>query len=91
MALTVPPGVYLDSSNYNSLVFKSDEHDVYFVARLDDKVGFDVHSMSVQSFVQRYWRTLPDYPVRRCARVYHDSLFAKTALATRVLNHLMHT
>jgi hypothetical protein len=87
--MTIDVGVYLDSNNYNALVFKADADTVYFVARLSDKDGFDVHAMGVQAFVKRFWSQLPNYPMRRCARVYRDSLFDKSALATKVLNHLL--
>lgn len=81
------PGVYLDRNNYNALVIAVKPDAVYYV-NLQEGV-YDVRSASHDTFGRQYINHLPDYPVRRCARIYQDSLFPKTENATKVLKHLL--
>lgn len=87
--MSIAIGVYLDANNYSALVFKADEETVYYVSNEGTKEGFDVRAMGLGAFVRRYKNFMPLYPVRRCARVFNESYSPKTALATRVINHLL--
>jgi hypothetical protein len=105
--MSLQPGVYLTADNYSALVFAVHPDYVYFVANKPDVTTvllagsprdvrtpgklYDVHAMEPEAFARLYPQRLPDYPVRRCARIYSDSLFRKTPNAVRVINHLKRT
>lgn len=83
------PGVYLNARRDSALLFRVDDGTAYYVANVDGK--FDVHSAPIATFGRTYTLHLPDYPMRRCARVYGDSLFTRTPNAQRVINHYLRT
>jgi hypothetical protein len=101
------PGVYMTVDNYSALVFAVHADYVYFVANKPDVtvelIGgtprdvrspgkrFDVHAMEPADFARLYVRHMPEYPVRRCARIYSESFYRKTDNAVRVINHLKRT
>lgn len=92
---TPPPavlavGVYLDTHNYNALVFAVRDGFAYYVANVEGN-EFGVHATNVEDFARRYRNHLPGYPVRRCARHYANSLFGKSDQAAAVIRHLLHT
>jgi hypothetical protein len=92
----IATGVYQTVSNHSALVFKVEEHAVYFIANMEITDGavdtsnqFDAHVLTPDRFAHYYTRHLPGYPVRRCARVYVDSYFPKSHNAQRLLAHLL--
>lgn len=86
----VETGVYQDKHNYIALVFKVDATSAHYVKR--DGGCFIVDKCSHDTFRVMFQRFVEDYPLRRAARVYLNSIamgVEKTSDAERELRLML--
>lgn len=83
----IVPGVYLNENRNAAIVFAVKQGSVYYLSLHTGSI--EAHSASPGSFARDFARHLPNYPMRRAARVYDGSMLSKSTQAQRVITYLL--
>jgi len=83
----IVPGVYLNAHRNSAIVFAVKQSGVFYISLHTGSI--EAHSTSPSTFAQDFSRHLPNYPTRRAARIYDNSMLNKSTQAQRVIKHLL--
>lgn len=85
--LVVDAGVYMDRHRYTCIVPRACKRTVDSVAMTGS--GIAVEHRGAEAFLFRYRVAMPDYPVRRAARIYLNSTLPKDPAALLALRSIV--
>lgn len=80
--------VYVTAHRHTAIVTKVGRTIVTFVS-LGLDAGIELKRWDIRDFVREFILCLPHYPVRRAARIYHNSTLSKSDSATAELRRLL--
>jgi hypothetical protein len=85
--VAIGKGVYQSHNRSSAIVYKIAKGTVHFISMR--KGVIDIEHMGIQLFAREFCYALPDYPVRRAARIYTGSFLMREPAADRVLRAIL--